>query len=91
MTYSRQNSIEEQQEAYRLLYPAYGTYVGNAVSDFVPGLGIIPYAGAVVTGHVVGRVQGRWIASDAPSEETPPILSETEQSSVTGEILRSDP
>src|SRR5207248_3502043 len=31
------------------------------------GLGIIPYAGAVVAGHVVGRVQGRWIASDAPS------------------------
>jgi hypothetical protein len=70
-------SPEEQQEAYRLLYPAYGTYVGSAVSDFVPGLGIIPYAGAVVAGHVAGRVQGRFVASETDTSDAEPTAGET--------------
>jgi len=84
-------SVEDQREAYRLLYPAYGTYVGSAVSDFVPGLGIIPYAGAVVVGHVAGRVQGHIVASETPAEDEQPAPQETNQGSVTGGILRSDP
>src|SRR5439155_26059978 len=55
-------SPEEQEEAYRLLYPAYGTYVGGAVGDFVPGAGLVPYAGAVVAGHIAGRIRGRQVA-----------------------------
>jgi hypothetical protein len=58
-------SAEEQKEAYRLLYPAYGTYVGSAVGDFVPGVGFVSYAGAVVVGHVAGRVQGRLLSDQA--------------------------
>ena len=43
-------------EARRILYPAYGTYVGGAAGEVV-GLtvGLPVYAGAVVAGHVVGR------------------------------------
>jgi hypothetical protein len=63
LAYVRTNgSPEDQEEAYRLLYPAYGTYVGSAVGGFLPGVGIIPYAGAVVGGHVAGRIEGRRIA-----------------------------
>jgi hypothetical protein len=57
-------SPEEQEEAYRLLYPAYGTYAGGAIGDFLPGVGVIPYAGAVVAGHIAGRIQGRRIADE---------------------------
>ena len=84
-------SREQQEEAYRLLYPAYGTYVGSAIGDFVPGAAIIPYAGAVVAGHIVGRVQGALTASEQPSEQPAPFLPEMEPGSVTGEVLRSDP
>jgi hypothetical protein len=82
---------EDQQEAYRLLYPAYGTYVGSAVGDFVPGLGIIPYAGAVVAGHVVGRFQGTFLPYDPPAEASQPVPDSTEPGQVTGPMLRSDP
>lgn len=43
-------------EARRILYPAYGTYVGGAAGEVV-GLtvGLPVYAGAVVAGHVAGR------------------------------------
>jgi hypothetical protein len=84
-------SPDEQREAYRLLYPAYGTYVGNAVSDFVPGLGIIPYAGAVVVGHVAGRVQGSSVASESPPDGAQTEPDGTPHGSITGPTLRSDP
>lgn len=47
-----------EQEGYRVLYPAYGTYVGDAISGVVPAGGLVG-VGAVVTGHVAGRVQAR--------------------------------
>jgi hypothetical protein len=53
---------DEQAEAYRLLYPAYGTYVGNAAGTFVPGP--IPFVGSVVVGHVAGRIEGRRMANE---------------------------
>jgi hypothetical protein len=66
-------SPEEQEEAYRLLYPAYGTYVGGAVGDWVPGAGIVPYAGAVVAGHIAGRIRGRQVARQTRAAEAQPI------------------
>lgn len=69
-------SPEAQEEAYRLLYPAYGTYVGGAVGDLVPGAGIIPYAGAVVAGHIAGRVQGRRIAGETRMAEVRQLTDE---------------
>jgi hypothetical protein len=66
-------SPEEQEEAYRLLYPAYGTYVGGAVGDLVPGVGMIPYAGAVITGHIAGRIRGRYVARQTRATEAQQI------------------
>jgi hypothetical protein len=70
-------TADEQEEAYRLLYPAYGTYVGNAVGDFLPGAGIVPYAGAVVAGHVAGRLRGRNIARATQAATEPQHVSES--------------
>jgi hypothetical protein len=42
-------------ESYRVLYPAYGTYVGDACGHLVPKYATPIYFGAVLGGHVVGR------------------------------------
>ena len=44
-------SVAAQKEAYQILYPAYGTYVGNAVSGYIP----LGYVAGVVAGHIAGR------------------------------------
>ena len=43
--------LQAQQHAYEILYPAYGTYVGNAISGPVPG----GYLIGVIGGHIAGR------------------------------------
>ncbi|MEQ9410863.1 MAG: hypothetical protein RIK87_24335 [Fuerstiella sp.] len=47
------------KQAYEILYPAYGSYVGNAVSGPIP----FGYIAGVVGGHVVGRYQSHAIGS----------------------------
>jgi hypothetical protein len=61
---------DEQEEAYRLLYPAYGTYVGNALGGFVPGPPAIPFVGSVLVGHVAGRIEGQRVANRSRREES---------------------
>ncbi len=43
---------ELQREAYEILYPAYGTYLGSAIG----GSNGLVYFAAVVGGHVAGRI-----------------------------------
>lgn len=73
----------EQQEAYRLLYPAYGTYVGNAAGTFVPGP--IPFVGSVVVGHVAGRIEGRRVAKETR------LISHQEEEASANAIERLPP
>jgi hypothetical protein len=49
--------LPNELEAYRVLYPAYGTYVGSAVGDFVPGPGMPFYIAGALGGHAVGRFE----------------------------------
>lgn len=51
--------LEDELEAYRVLYPAYGTYVGNAAGNLAPGGGTPLYLLGVAGGHVAGRLQAR--------------------------------
>ncbi|MFO7870788.1 MAG: hypothetical protein R6V03_05080 [Kiritimatiellia bacterium] len=61
-----EGKAQSRDEAYRILYPAYGTYVGGDIAEWLPP----PYsqigsaAGAVV-GHIVGRIK----AANAPPFE----------------------
>ncbi|WP_425616006.1 hypothetical protein NA78x_005944 [Anatilimnocola sp. NA78] len=62
-------TAEEQREAYRLLYPAYGTYLGGAAGDVIPTTrtgSLILYGAAVVGGHAVGRIQAARIPDPPP-------------------------
>ncbi len=43
--------LAAQQEAYEILYPAYGTYAGSAISGWVP----YGYVAGVIGGHIAGR------------------------------------
>ena len=56
-------------EARRILYPAYGTYLGGAAGEAVGmTIGLPVYAGAVVAGHVTGRAVNRVESSREPAD-----------------------
>ena len=51
-------SLQARQEAYEILYPAYGTYVGSAISGPVP----YGYIVGLVGGHIAGQWKSRELA-----------------------------
>jgi hypothetical protein len=55
----------EQKEGYKILYPAYGTYVGASVAPFLssPWNVLAPVLGAI-PGHIIGRVKASEIHQD---------------------------
>ena len=80
-----EGTLEDEQAADRVLYPAYGTYLGESISTVVPALGTPLYVAGALGGHLAGRVQARRIASQRPEvaqqvnfEELPPAEAEPE-------------
>lgn len=57
--------LEAQQEAYEILYPAYGTYVGNAISGPVPQ----GYFIGLIGGHIAGRWKSWNLARNYASQD----------------------
>jgi len=51
--------LQSQQEAYEILYPAYGTYVGNSISGVVPA----GYFVGLIGGHIAGQWKSRELAT----------------------------
>ena len=47
----------EQADAKKILYPAYGTYVGGAAGSVFPTVSAPLYYGGVIAGHAVGRYE----------------------------------
>lgn len=50
---------ESVKEANRILYPAYGTYVGSTIANYFPAAGVPLYLGGVIAGHANGRALNR--------------------------------
>ena len=75
------SDVEAQAEAYRLLYPAYGTYVGDAGSNLIPGYGWGIYLGSILTGHLVGRVKANQLLerSEISPQGEPELVPELAQ------------
>jgi hypothetical protein len=48
---------ELDQEAYHILFPAYGTYVGSAVGQVAPVYSFPLYVGGILAGHANGRMR----------------------------------
>jgi hypothetical protein len=58
---------QEQKEADYLLYPAYGTYVGSNVGQYVFTAAYWPvYLGSVGVGHIVGRTSAAFLPEAQP-------------------------
>ena len=57
---------QTQQDAYEILYPAYGTYVGGALGGAFAGYGT--YFASVLGGHAVGRFKSGQIADGTLAE-----------------------
>jgi len=68
------------QEGYRIMHPAYGTYLGSNAGILLPDQGLRLFAGAVIGGHLTGRAKASGIAAEARAEqqEGVPVLRDAE-------------
>jgi hypothetical protein len=53
----------QRAEAAKILYPAYGTYVGSSAGTLFPPLSMPLYYSSLLAGHAAGRYQARQIMS----------------------------
>jgi hypothetical protein len=68
----KQGEPELEKEAYRILYPAYGTYLGGSVADVLVAPIALPiYAGTIVAGHVTGRIKANGVSDKTNAPEWP--------------------
>ena len=65
---------ELQRQAYNVLYPAYGTYVGGAAGTIFPPISFPAYYGSVAAGHLAGRLRSRRIQRDWQGRHDEPQL-----------------
>lgn len=66
-------TLAEEQEAYRILYPAYGTYVGGTASHFLGApADLAVFAAAVIPAHVAGRFKAHQLEEQRPKEDALP-------------------
>ena len=64
--------VEEQKLACRLLYPAYGSYVGSNLGEYAFASVYYPvYLGSIAAGHVVGIVRAASLPAESATGETP--------------------
>ncbi len=61
---------ELRREAYHVLYPAYGTYLGGALGFAYPPATAPLYYGSVLGGHLAGRLQSRTITQPTTAPVT---------------------
>tara|TARA_R110002049_G_scaffold2750_4_gene21940 strand:+ start:98496 stop:99452 length:957 start_codon:yes stop_codon:yes gene_type:complete len=70
-------------EANRILYPAYGTYVGSALGGLIPAQSTPLYYGSVIAGHINGRMLSKQRGSN-PSSFSQHFAQAAEQSDSAG-------
>ena len=74
LSYLRAEADREQWKAgYKILYPAYGTYIGGGIGQFL----LFPWnyaveAGAVIPGHIVGRIKAAYVPEKIEPQPKPP-------------------
>jgi hypothetical protein len=53
-----QGTTKEEEDAYKILYPAYATYIGGDIGNYISQpYNYVAYAGAVIPGHIIGRIK----------------------------------
>jgi hypothetical protein len=66
LSYSKEKDPRLLESGYKLLYPAYGAYVGSTALGSVPVVG--PLAGAIgaIPGHIIGRIKASNVREQYP-------------------------
>lgn len=69
--YLRTNeSLQNQKEGYNTLYPAYGTYIGGDIGEWLPSpWNYAAMAAGVVPGHIVGRIRSATLPENSASPQ----------------------
>lgn len=78
--YQNYGTPEQHAAAARILYPAFGTYVGSLGGRQFPGYILPIYLGSVLGGHALGRLESRKILQEAywhKQEELQPKLGQS--------------
>jgi hypothetical protein len=52
-----ERSVEEEKEAFKILYPAYATYIGGSFGTYLMPAEPLVFFAAVIPGHIVGRIK----------------------------------
>ena len=60
-----EESTERQYEGYRIMHPAYGTYIGSNLGLLFPAQEIPISIGVVTGGHITGRIRGNQLNAAA--------------------------
>lgn len=79
----RQETRREKR-AYKILYPAYGTYIGGEILNWVPAGQEVSYLvlfGAALPGHLVGRIKA------ATTPEAPALADESREAPPADPVL----
>lgn len=96
-------TLAEEREGYRILCPAYGTYVGGAATYVVPGPDIVIKGAAILSGHFFGRVRAARLARERgelprypwvevePGSREPALATPTERPAEQGPEQNSEP
>jgi hypothetical protein len=89
--YSLDTDPKLLESGYKMLYPAYGTYVGSEGLGAVPVVG--PLAGAIgaIPGHIFGRIKASRVRERYPDSFPPEKDDEEDEASEdTHELEPSD-
>ena len=81
LSYTKEyKSPKDQKEAFKLLYPAYGTYVGGDIGQYLFASVYWPvYLGGVAVGHIAGQTSAACVP-DEPVEKTETTANNTQNS-----------
>lgn len=66
------DTAEQEKQAYKVLYPAYGTYIGGNIGQFLPAYSTAIYLGVVIPGHIVGRIKAAGVDERRAAEQAAP-------------------
>jgi len=75
------NDTDLEESGYKVLYPAYGTYVAGDFFSFIPG--VRPLVGVIgaIPGHIVGRIRAAHVTDGENTDEKSKPPSEGSASS----------
>ena len=69
ISYIKENKdLIQEDRAYKTLYPAYGTYIGGELFNYIPGARPIGALVGAIPGHIIGRIKASNV-DETPQQE----------------------